>query len=273
MVDAQDEPQNAPKKTSGCMIVFGVLIFLSLIVIGVVGIGFYKLISSPEGKAVFKTMQVTTDLVIEMSAGQGVSAMRQMGCQQAMSVTPKKVLETLQTLEQETGNSIQGNIPSIPEEGQEQPILICAIQDDNTELTCKKLVRGYRQAVSKREGHVSVIIATFEPLDPFSVARERHQCSGVFDKDGARVADLPPSFFLLGQLTDNYTDGHLSEASPDASQPMAANNTDAIAAAGDQAGEQRAGRQDGGPNAAIPPPVQQAASASPDGGRATPSQP
>ncbi len=277
MAESQDETQNVTKKTSGCMIVFGVLIFLSLAVIGVFGFGFYKLISSPEGKAVFKTVKVTTDLVIEMSAGQGVSAMRQMGCQQAMSVTPKKIVETLQKLKVETGSATPSQFSDISEDDLELPILSCAVEDDTTALTCKKLARGYRQAISMRDGRVSVIIATFDPLDPFSVVAERHLCSGVFDKTGARVSDVPSSFFLLGKLTDHTSFDNLGEPSPRAPQLADVSDAGAPDFAADTVktatDAQRAPKTDAGSKVHDSDIHTSAIQAIRDGGLAEPSQP
>lgn len=190
------------KKISGCMLVLGSLFFLSALVIGLFGYEFYKVFSSPEGKAALRTMKATTDLVIKSSAGPGAQALREMGCQQAMTFDPQDIAATIQQITQEDEASSATNETSLDLQTTDK-LLLCAFEEATDDAKCKTFVRGFRQASSNVTEPISIVVSVFDPADPFMRQTSNHLCSGKFDNEGNRIGDIGPAFELLNNLISN----------------------------------------------------------------------
>jgi hypothetical protein len=161
------------KSGSGCLIALGVVGGLFLLVLAVVGLGVWKLASTPQGKAMFGAIGEATKAAAEAQNAPGAAQVRALGCDQAMVLDMARVSKIFEQLD-----------ASAPQSSEFSVLVVCQVGSaGGSAPSCDEVARVYRSAAG----------ATARPFaaNVKRPGRGGEICSSVYDAEGRKVRDLP----------------------------------------------------------------------------------
>ena len=166
-------PQTPPKKKKkggGCAVALMVLAGIAVIGLLGVGIAVAKLMSTPEGKQIWKAASGTMRLVQEAQNAPGAKEVaKQGGCQQALVMDMDKMAELVENFTPDSG--ARENIRDMDE----KTMVTCQVGFAGTAPTCEQIARIYVDAA--------------HPTAPFRVTVQQQgaskaKCDRSYDEKG-----------------------------------------------------------------------------------------
>jgi hypothetical protein len=171
-------PNQPPSGSSSALKVLGI-IFLVLLLLGIVLVGscVYCVASNPEVRKVGSVMSEMMRLGMEADKAPGAAELRAAGCQDAMVMDMRPLLEKVDALERSGG---QANFRR-PEEEWQKTSVFCGFESDAT-LDCAAVAKTYGAAVEGPPHEFGVAVKVMHSTEPV--------CQGVYRPDGTLVKEI-----------------------------------------------------------------------------------
>lgn len=171
----QAEPNMPPRKKKGNGCAIALMVMVGITFLGAIGFGvaMWRVMSTPEGKQVWKAASGTMKLMQEAQNAPGAKEIaKQGGCQQALVIDTEQMAELVESFTPDAG--VRKGIHDL----EEKTMVTCQVGFARTAPTCEQIARIYVDAA--------------HPKAPFRVTVQQQgsttrSCERSYDASGAAL--------------------------------------------------------------------------------------
>lgn len=176
----------------GCFIALAIVGVITLVCGGIVTWAGWSVWTNPNVQRGVAIAGAAMDMTREALTAPGTAEMRQVGCTQAMALTPELMRRFLDAVAPDGGAPYDA--PAIP-------LITCAMERGTvTAPSCEETVRAYAGAVSPAPEEIAARVAV--QTEP------RARCEGIFAADGTYLREMDQSMRRsFGQVGTGPTGG------------------------------------------------------------------